>query len=62
MGELEEGFENALLTSVDNTRNSITNPKRKIGVLPGPNPYYFARVICSTDCPNICATEVRVGL
>jgi hypothetical protein len=48
---------------MNDTRNTITNLKRKIGVLPRPNPYDFSRVICSADCSNIYAKEVDdVGL
>lgn len=44
-----------LLTSVDDTRDSITNFQGKLRILSWPNPDDFARVICSTDCPDIYA-------
>ena len=47
------------LTSMNDTRNAITNSKRKAGVLLGPNLYDFTRVICSADCPGIYAEGVE---
>ena len=46
---------------MDDTRNTITNLKREIGVLSWPNLYDFACVICSTDCSNIYTKEVGGG-
>lgn len=43
---------------MNDTRNTITNSEGEIGVLPRPNPDYFARVICSADCSNIYTEEV----
>ena len=41
------------LTSVDDTRDAITNFEGNVGALSRPNLDNFARVICSTDCSNI---------
>ena len=38
---------------MNDTRNAITNSEGKVGALSWPNPDDFARVICSTDCPDI---------
>jgi hypothetical protein len=47
------------LTSVYDTRDTIANVERKIGVLSRANLDNFARVICSADCPDICVEGVR---
>ena len=46
---------------MDDARNTITNLKGKIGVLPRSNLHDFARVICSTDRPNIYVARIDGG-
>jgi hypothetical protein len=46
---------------MDDTRNTITNSKGKIRVLPWPNFHDFARVICSADRSSIYVEEIDRG-